>query len=404
MKLTSRMIKDKAKELGIDCIAIGNIERFKDAPTLMSPTTYFPGAKSVIAVAMRIPRGSYRGIEEGTHWHNYTFYSYNKLNSLFRPIKSYELCCFIEDHGWEAVAHYPAVPEGNGTTRKPVGPDKVPADVVCSARIIAAGTGLGEIGFSKVFLTKKFGPRVRIGLIFTDCELEPDPILDTGTICLHCGACARECPGNAVPSVKDPEVRIEIDYGEKKVWYGDVQMGRCTLSHHGFNNECSPFHKKEFPNMAFDVRNTEMTEEEAYILCYSMANAKWSRKPDTAAVWNTTITSSSTPAISPSAARAAASAPAWTCWKRPTASRVSSTTASIRSPAGCCPTSPARSPEESIRTARSIWTSIIRASVKTNTRKRESSLLRLPIRLKHFLTGLRRSSFWSVGKADGHIY
>ena len=85
MKLTSQMIKDKARELGIDCIAIGNIERFKDAPKLMSPLTYFPGAKSVIAVAMRIPRGTYRGIEEGTHWHNYTFYSYCKLNSLFRP-------------------------------------------------------------------------------------------------------------------------------------------------------------------------------------------------------------------------------------------------------------------------------------------------------------------------------
>ena len=85
MRLTSQMIKDKAKELGIDCIAIGNIERFEDAPVLMSPKTYFPNAKSVIAVAMRIPRGTYRGIEEGTHWHNYTFYSYNKLNSWFRP-------------------------------------------------------------------------------------------------------------------------------------------------------------------------------------------------------------------------------------------------------------------------------------------------------------------------------
>ncbi|MBE6571092.1 MAG: hypothetical protein E7656_02455 [Ruminococcaceae bacterium] len=285
MKLTSQMIKDKAKELGIDCIGIGNIERFKDAPPLMSPLTYFPEAKSVIAIAMRIPRGTYRGIEEGTHWHNYTFYSYNRLNSLFRPKKTYELACFIEDHGWEAVAHYPAVPEGTGTTKEPVGPDKLPPDVVCSVRIIAAGCGLGEIGFSKVFLTKKFGPRVRIGLIFTDCELEPDPILDTGSICIHCGACQRECPGNAVPSIKDPEKRIEINFGkEKTVWYGDVQMGRCTLSHHGFNNECSPFLKKDFPNMAFDVRNSDMTEEEAYILTYSMASAKWGRKPETNAV------------------------------------------------------------------------------------------------------------------------
>ena len=128
-----------------------------------------------------------------------------------------------------------------------------------------------------MFLTKKFGPRVRVGLIFTDCELEPDPILNTGDICLHCGACVRECPGNAIPSIKDTVKRLEIDFGEKKVWYGDVQMGRCTLTHHGFNNEISPFHKKSFPNMAFDVRNSDMTEEEAYILCYSMARAQWGR-------------------------------------------------------------------------------------------------------------------------------
>jgi len=279
MKLTSEMIKQKAAEIGLDCIGIGNIERFRNAPELMSPLTYFPEAKSVIAVAMRIPRGTYRGIEEGTHWHNYTFYSYAQLNKLFRPRKTYELCCFIEDHGWEAVAHYPAVPEGQGTTKPPVAEGKVPPDVACSVRLIAAGCGMGEIGYSKVFLTKKFGPRVRIGLIFTDCELEPDPILETGTICLHCGACVRECPGNAVPPLKDTEKRIRIDYGEKEVWYGDVRMGRCTLTHHGMNNECSPFLKKDFPNMAFNVRESQMTEEEAYIMAYTMSGGSWSRKP-----------------------------------------------------------------------------------------------------------------------------
>jgi len=121
-------------------------------------------------------------------------------------------------------------------------------------------------------------------LIFTDCELEPDPIMDTGDICLHCGACVRECPGNAVPSLKDKNSRLEVDFGEKKIWYGDVQMGRCTLSHHGMNNECSPFLKKEFPNMAFDVRNSEMSEEEAYIMCYTMAGGKWGRKPESTRV------------------------------------------------------------------------------------------------------------------------
>ncbi len=165
--------------------------------------------------------------------------------------------------------------------RGPVAEGKVPPDVVCSIRLIAAGCGLGEVGFSKVFLTKKFGPRVRLGLIFTDCEPESDPIMDAGEICLHCGACTRECLGNAVPSVKNENARLTVDFGEKKIRYGDGQMGRCTLSHHGMNNECSPFLKKESPNMALDVRNSEMTEEEAYILTYTMAEGKWGRKAET---------------------------------------------------------------------------------------------------------------------------
>jgi len=268
------MIKDRAKELGIDDIGIGNIERFEKAPPLMSPKSYFPGAKSVIAVMMRIPRGTYRGIEEGTHWHNYSFYAYNKLNTLFRPRLEYELCRFIEDTGWEAVPHYPAVPEHNPVSEA-VAPGKLPPHIVPSIRLIAAGCGLGEIGHSKVFLHKKFGPRLRLGLIFTDAVLEPDPILDTGTICTHCGACQRECPGNAIPGVKDAEKRVTIDYGEKQVYYGYVHMGRCTLTHHGMNNEISPFLKKAFPNMAFDVRNSEMSQGESYKICFPMAHAQW---------------------------------------------------------------------------------------------------------------------------------
>ena len=36
--------------------------------------------------------------------------------------------------------------------------------------------------------------------------------------------------------------------------------------------------------MAFDVRTSEMTEEEAYIFSYAIANSKWGRKPDTNSV------------------------------------------------------------------------------------------------------------------------
>ena len=274
MKLTSKMIKEKAKSLGIDVIGIADIDRYTNAPVLMSPKTYFPDARSVVVIGMRIPRGSYRGIEEGTHWHNYSFYAYNKLNTIFRPRLTYEMACFIEDHGWEAVPHYPAVPERSPASR-PVADDKVPHDVVCSVRLMAVGAGVGEMGHSKVFLTKEFGPRVRLGCILTDAELEPDPIVEPGTICNKCGRCARDCPPNAIPDIKDEDKKITVEIGGKKISWADVHMGRCTLTHHGLNNTVSPFLKKDFPNMNFDVSKSDATEEEAYRLTYPIAQGAW---------------------------------------------------------------------------------------------------------------------------------
>ncbi len=273
MKLTAQMIKDKAKDLGIDCIAIGSIDRYKEAPPLMNPKNYFPECKSVIMLAMRIPRGTYRGIIEGTHWHNYTFYSYNRLNTLFRPKLTYALACFIEDMGWEAIPHYPAVSERMGEG-EPVVPGRLP-NVAMSVRIMGVGAGLGEMGHSKVFITPEFGPRVRLGMIMTDAELEPDPIIKPGTYCNQCGRCVKDCPGAAIPPVRDADKKLHINVGEQDIFWGDVDMGRCTLTHHGLNNRISPFLKKDLPNFELDVQRTNMTEEEAYRLTYTMALGKW---------------------------------------------------------------------------------------------------------------------------------
>ena len=99
MKLTSQMIKEKAKELGIDCIGIGNIERFAQAPTLFAPQSYFPKAKSVIAVAMRIPRGTYRGIEEGSTYYRYTTMAVENMEETIMPMAQLKVAMYIEQQG-----------------------------------------------------------------------------------------------------------------------------------------------------------------------------------------------------------------------------------------------------------------------------------------------------------------
>lgn len=278
MKLTSAMVKDAARAAGCGDVGIANIERFANAPRMMHPKNIFPECRSVITIVQPIPRGSYRGITEGTHWANYTYYSYNKLNTLFRPQVTFDTACFIEDHGYEAVPVYPGVPERPGL-HAPVKPGRPAREINLNVRIAAVACGLGEMGWSKVFLHPTFGPRVRLGTILTDAELEPDPLVKPGTLCNRCMGCVKDCPGGAIPRPKErPTIKIRIE--DQDYEWGDVQMGRCTLTHHGLNWEASPFLKKDFPGLRLNVRDSALSEEAAYKLTYPNATAAWPHSPE----------------------------------------------------------------------------------------------------------------------------
>lgn len=282
-KLTARMIKDFAKKIGaggggVEIVGIANIERFDGAPERMNPKNIFPDCKSVISIVQPIPRSTYRGITEGTYWNNYTYYSYNRLNTLFRPMVTHEVARFIEDSGFEAVPLYPGVPE-----QYPNHPDPIPGrpvpDVLVNVRIAGVACGLGEIGWSKVFIHPTFGPRVRLGTILTDAVLEPDPIIKPGTLCKRCMKCVKDCPGCAIPN-KGEKPSIKIKIGDQEIEWGDVHMGRCTATHHGINYKASPFLKYSFPGMTLDIAKTNMTEESSYKATYTLALGKWRQSPE----------------------------------------------------------------------------------------------------------------------------
>lgn len=271
MKLTAEMVKQAAFAAGAGDVGIANIERFENAPRQMHPKNIFPDCKSVITIVKPIPRGVYRGITEGTHWPNYSFFGYNRLNTQFRPRVTYQTSCFIEDMGFEAVPLFPGVCERPGS--RPVVPGRPNPDVNINVRIAGVACGVGEIGWSKVFLTKKFGPRVRLGTILTDAELEPDPLPEP-SLCNRCMRCVKDCPGGAIPKQGDGEpIRIQIE--DKTYEWGDVHMGRCTLTHHGMNWEASPFLKKSLPGYDLNVRESNMSEEAAYKFSYSLGLAGW---------------------------------------------------------------------------------------------------------------------------------
>ncbi|MGC9316845.1 MAG: hypothetical protein ACP5KN_02270 [Armatimonadota bacterium] len=277
MTLTAQQVRDFAKAAGADLCGIANMERFEGAPAQMDPRYIFPEARSAVVIGRRIPRGVYRGIEEGTHWSNYTVYGYNRLNTWFMPKAQYETACFIEDHAFEAVPVYPGVPEAQ--PRLPAVRDGQPGpDVYPQVRIAAVAAGLGEIGWSKVFLSGEFGPRQRLCMILTDAELEPDPLVEPNSICNLCMDCVRECPGHCIPHISEGKT-VEIQIEDTTYRWGDVDMGKCCLTHHGLNKEASPFLAMDCPGLRMDVSEQECSEEEAYKLTHSIGRASW-RKTD----------------------------------------------------------------------------------------------------------------------------
>ncbi len=273
MKLTSERIKEYAYEAGLDLCGIANIERFKGAPPRMHPASIFPEAKSVIVVGKRIVRGGWRGIEEGTYWPAYTYFTYHGLlNAQFIQAPLYELACFIEDHGWEAVPYYAGVPEAQPPD-EPLREGAVAPNVQLSIRIAGVAAGLGEMGWSKVFLNKKYGPRLRLHAIITDLELEPDPLVEPGSICKRCMHCVKGCPG-AIPHVREGKT-VSVQIEDKVYEWGDVDMGKCTLMYHGGDPRVSPFLHKSFPGYKLEIVDQKMTEEEAYKFAWTLSNGRW---------------------------------------------------------------------------------------------------------------------------------
>ena len=275
--LTSAMIKQAALEAGADKCGIGPMSRFEGAPPEMDPRNLFPGAKSCIAFAFRIPRGVQRGIEEGTQFYQYPSMAYGGINEIYAPAVLYHVGKVIEDAGYEAVVYRNTGARGvvsdmDGSPGNSLSPEeqiqiskhakgktahhrsvqftreveagKVPPDLQFQFRLAAVACGLGEIGWSKMLLTPEFGPLQRIAFIFTDAELEYDEMYSGEPLCRKCGACVRECPGGCIPSIPSGKA-VTIHIGGKECTWGDIDMWRCYAFYTHGGRYYNPFVPKE---------------------------------------------------------------------------------------------------------------------------------------------------------------
>ena len=250
--MTKEELKALAKSLGADLVGIASMDRFEGAPKEMDPRYIMPEAKSMIVMCFRVMRGSLRGIEEGTFFSNYSAMGYGGLTYNYIPMTVINLCKHIEDEGYEAIpighqSDWRGI-DNQGVQKKnfsvPVREGLPAPDIMIHLRIAAYLAGLGEIGYSKMFLTPEFGPLQRVAFLFTDAELEYDEMYNGEPLCRKCGACVRECPGGCIPPINSAK-KVTVNLDGKICEWGDIDMWRCYAFYTHAGRYYNPFVPKE---------------------------------------------------------------------------------------------------------------------------------------------------------------
>jgi len=192
--LSAKELKDKARSLGIDLVGIAPVERFEALPPEENPKFINPHTKSVIMLGFQIPRGSLRGVEEGTAWHSMTAGS--PVHPMIMVELTYLVCRWMETQGWEATpqAAYPIEMKRQGVK---VSPDRPAPDVIVNLEHAAHAAGLGHIGLGKFFLTRQFGARQVFCGILTDAKVDQYDAVSSDVVCDQCGECLKACPFGA---------------------------------------------------------------------------------------------------------------------------------------------------------------------------------------------------------------
>ncbi|MCB0088679.1 MAG: reductive dehalogenase [Caldilineaceae bacterium] len=105
---------------------------------------------------------------------------------------------------------------------------------------LAIKAGLGEYGRLGLLITKEFGPRVRLGKIFTDMPLAHDQPIHFGVreFCESCRRCANNCPVKAIPQgAPSAEVYNQSNIQGVRKWSVDGE--RCFGYWAAQNSDCS---------------------------------------------------------------------------------------------------------------------------------------------------------------------
>jgi len=104
---------------------------------------------------------------------------------------------------------------------------------------LALQAGLGEVGRNGLLINEKYGPRFRIGKIFTDMPLDISKPRKFGVqeFCNQCDRCARACPPKALP-FDEPSTHTHSESNIKGVVKWTPSAEKCFIFWANQNTDC----------------------------------------------------------------------------------------------------------------------------------------------------------------------
>ncbi|MFH1477111.1 MAG: hypothetical protein ABIH24_06455 [Verrucomicrobiota bacterium] len=214
-------VKRKALEYGADVVGIAPLERFKGAPLRMSPQGLLPSAQTVVVAGIHHLDAAVELGGEPTAQDVGAYHTQGTQNAKLDDI-SFRLGRFLEGKGFQALP-IAASNIWRYKAYKDLQVDFAP-DIV--HRYAAVAAGLGEIGWSGLFLHPEFGPRIRVVSIITSACLTPSPMYDGPALCDRCMECVKHCPTDCFRK----EVRgiNTLEIGGKIFKFPDTNKWRCS--------------------------------------------------------------------------------------------------------------------------------------------------------------------------------
>ncbi len=219
-QIKSRLLLD-----GMDLVGFGPVDRWKEAPFLLSPQAILPEAQTVIVAATSIT-DTWTEMGGEPEPQDQSPGGWMNQNTLLDRV-AYHTVRFLNDQNQKAIA----VVSSNIWRYRQF--DDIPSLFApdLSHMHAAVAAGLGEMVWTGLTSTPEFGPRVRFISIVTDAKLLPTPMYDGPELCDRCMDCVKCCPSYAMKKDQNGQPHC-VNIGGKIYKYANKNIWRCAWAEH----------------------------------------------------------------------------------------------------------------------------------------------------------------------------